>query len=195
VTPGYHANRHEWRAALDAVSFRRAPTAMPPAPERCEHDMPSTDCIRITSNGRRMRVLQCSGCGDSLKTMKLHAENVDPNQLPAYRPELCARNRARWDLWQQQRGAALERAEAQSDQRNSEWWSVYNAYLRSEAWSAKRSHVIKRSKGRCEGCAIVPGQHVHHLSYKSAGDEFLFELVHVCEPCHERWHLVNDGED
>ncbi|MGI8399864.1 hypothetical protein ACRYWZ_26180 [Agrobacterium deltaense] len=48
--------------------------------------------------------------------------------------------------------------------------------------------MFKRSGGMCEGCGLAEAKQVHHLTYKHVGCEFLFELVAICDGCHERLH-------
>lgn len=64
----------------------------------------------------------------------------------------------------------------------------YAEYLNSEEWWQRRTRVLERSNGLCEGCRNDEATDVHHLTYAHAGDEFLFELVALCAPCHERIH-------
>jgi 5-methylcytosine-specific restriction endonuclease McrA len=45
----------------------------------------------------------------------------------------------------------------------------------------------------CEGCGDEKAQEVHHKTYKNVGDEFLFELVALCNTCHDRYHKI-EGE-
>lgn len=73
------------------------------------------------------------------------------------------------------------------------WWSRYSEYLKSPEWKARRDLVIQRCNGRCEGCGIMPVEHVHHLTYSHVGAEFLFELRGLCEKCHDRIHGIEEG--
>ena len=68
------------------------------------------------------------------------------------------------------------------------WWAWYDQYLQSPAWRDIRQLVLRRAHGRCEGCGRRPAAHVHHLSYQHVGKEFLWELVAVCQECHDRVH-------
>lgn len=61
-------------------------------------------------------------------------------------------------------------------------------YYVSDEWSAKRQLIFKRSNGMCEGCGVAKAVQVHHMSYENFGNEFLWELQAVCEPCHHRYH-------
>jgi hypothetical protein len=69
-----------------------------------------------------------------------------------------------------------------------DWESRYAAYRRTPRWQKKRSLVLRRANGICEGCAEAPAEVIHHLSYDHMGDELLFELVALCHWCHERAH-------
>jgi hypothetical protein len=65
----------------------------------------------------------------------------------------------------------------------------YDIYLDSATWHAKRSKVLDRAKGLCEGCLERRATQVHHLTYNHIFEEFLFELIAVCDECHVRLHL------
>jgi hypothetical protein len=68
---------------------------------------------------------------------------------------------------------------------NEDW---YNFYLKSDAWKLKRRKVRDRCGGVCEGCRDHPVTQVHHLTYEHVGNELLYELVGLCDACHERAH-------
>jgi hypothetical protein len=71
---------------------------------------------------------------------------------------------------------------------DSEWRARYNAYLKTPEWHAVRKRILKRAGGVCEGCGEKVPTQVHHLSYAHVFHEFLFELVAVCDECHDRVH-------
>lgn len=66
----------------------------------------------------------------------------------------------------------------------------YKAHLKSPEWQKKREMIITRARLCCEGCGVYLGEkgHVHHTTYKHFGNEFLFELLYLCQDCHERIH-------
>lgn len=70
----------------------------------------------------------------------------------------------------------------------ADWFDVYAEYLASPEWDERRRLVLERAGGICEGCRRARATQVHHTTYKHAGDELLFELVAVCNACHERLH-------
>jgi len=68
---------------------------------------------------------------------------------------------------------------------NKEWWDWYNQYLLTPQWKNIRDRVLRRASFRCEGCGVAPATSVHHLTYKRVGKEMLFDLVAVCQKCHD----------
>lgn len=70
----------------------------------------------------------------------------------------------------------------------ADWWAWYNEYLNSDAWKARRRKVMDRCRGLCEGCRDHPVTQIHHLTYDHVGDELLYELVGLCDACHDRTH-------
>jgi 5-methylcytosine-specific restriction endonuclease McrA len=71
--------------------------------------------------------------------------------------------------------------------KDAAFWKWYAEYLEGPIWAAKRAAVIARDRV-CQGCG-GPGTHVHHTDYDEAGREFLFQLMLLCEDCHDRWHF------
>lgn len=72
----------------------------------------------------------------------------------------------------------------------AEWPALYAGYLKSEEWALRRDLVLQRAGGRCEGCRLKAASEVHHLTYEHVTHEFLFELVALCDGCHDRIHAV-----
>jgi len=68
------------------------------------------------------------------------------------------------------------------------FFAAYDEYLRSEKWHKKRAMVLERANGLCEGCRLAAPSQVHHLTYRNVGDELLFQLVALCDGCHEKCH-------
>lgn len=70
------------------------------------------------------------------------------------------------------------------------WHSVeYTSYMQSPAWQRKRLQILNRSGGRCETCGRAATQ-VHHLTYERLGNEYMSDLLAVCEPCHDKHDAV-----
>ena len=70
----------------------------------------------------------------------------------------------------------------------------YQEYLQSAEWKNTRDKVLYRDHFMCQGCLEVRATQVHHLSYKNIGNEFLFQLISLCDKCHERIHNANNIE-
>lgn len=77
----------------------------------------------------------------------------------------------------------LLRVQQRIEQRND-----YNQYMKSEEWQTLRRKVFARAKGICEGCGEAAATAVHHLTYERMGEEMLFDLVAVCQGCHDKIH-------
>jgi hypothetical protein len=87
---------------------------------------------------------------------------------------------------QQQREWAKRRAEREEQRR--QWWDWYDRYLESPEWRARRKLVLRRAGGICEGCLERRATQVHHRTYEHVGDELCFELIAICDQCHDRVH-------
>jgi hypothetical protein len=73
-------------------------------------------------------------------------------------------------------------------EKDSDFWERYNAHLQTEKWRLLRLQVLQRDNYLCQGCRIVKAHEVHHLTYRNLGDEFLFQLISLCKPCHDKFH-------
>jgi hypothetical protein len=95
--------------------------------------------------------------------------------------------------WQQREQQWKREREA----RQQEWWRLYNAYLLTPTWRNKRMRVLERAGGRCEGCGEQRAVQVHHRRYPQdcrpgsrewITREKLFDLIAICEGCHDDVH-------
>jgi len=74
----------------------------------------------------------------------------------------------------------------------SNWWNLYNVYLRSEEWKNISLRRIEFDGYTCTEC----GNHgddiilqAHHLTYRNVGDENIVDdLVTLCIDCHQEQH-------
>jgi hypothetical protein len=150
------------------------------------------DCTHQNTETRKMShcnqiKLQCLDCGMSVGNPIKHA---------AIAPEVLATIE---EFDYELRDAMVERRSAifkenlrlreqelaeESDKRRE----FYQNYLTTPEWREKRSMVIDRENGLCQGCRRNRIQEVHHASYQTLGDELLFQLVGLCSPCHRRAH-------
>lgn len=152
----------------------------------CEH--PRTEVRwRLRRDGSGCWARQCLICG-SQAGAQLSAKSPEVQAIServVFDETLRERyDRARQQHWQSKREADA----AERDRQNREWWAWYNRYLQSPQWRERRRLVFSRARGMCEGCREETATQVHHLTYAHVGNEFLFELVAVCDECHERLH-------
>ena len=147
---------------------------------RCQHT-DTTLRSRVTRNGGIQCVQQCQRCGKATSNPLPHREALATcggEPPPRFDDEL----KERWQLMMDEaREGVMQKFE-------DEFWPEYQIYLESPAWKAKSRAVIKRAAEVCEGCCNAPAQQAHHLTYDNVFDEFLFQLVALCTPCHTRLH-------
>lgn len=134
---------------------------------------------RTLKNGSVQYVFQCLHCGAALTQPIRKTEIRSPEKLPAFDESLIE---GYYELQQRER----------LDQR-ADWFRQHSAYLRTPAWKARRAAVLRRAQGVCEGCGQADATQVHHLTYDHWQNEFLWELVAICDGCHERVHPHMDG--
>jgi 5-methylcytosine-specific restriction endonuclease McrA len=97
----------------------------------------------------------------------------------------------RSDFNSQIRSLRQARQDKERNEKNTEWWNNYNAYLASPEWKAKRELVWKRDNYKCQACLTGRAQQVHHKTYGNVdfkGNEPCFDLVSICKPCHDLIH-------
>jgi 5-methylcytosine-specific restriction endonuclease McrA len=111
-----------------------------------------------------------------------------------------AEQRRRDAEWEARRAEIAAERREQSEQ----WWADYNAYMLSPEWRAKRAAVLERDDWLCQGCRVNRAAQVHHLHYPQncqpgsaewISKEKLFDLVSVCDDCHDDIHRVESSAD
>ena len=151
--------------------------------QSCAH--PQTELrVRRIQDGRSQLAMQCLACGrrDGEFVSRKALQGRKITDLPHWDTELeehtdHGADQRRKHAWDEVKTAQI-----------AEWKKEYDAYLLSDGWDAKRRMVFERCGGICEGCRKRDATQVHHLHYDHLFDEFLFELVAVCKPCHIRLH-------
>ena len=132
--------------------------------------------------GRQLRH-QCLQCGKLLPNHLAHrfatpdTPDVDVAALKRHREVQEQEWRERW----------VDR-QAEFDAEQQRRREAYHEYLETPEWWEKREAVMERENNICQGCRAARAVHVHHLTYDHCGAEFLWELVAICEGCHERAH-------
>ncbi len=131
--------------------------------------------------GRVRAELQCQRCGSCWRAVK--QAGIVLSELPAIDPDIEGRWRAsREELTRQRQDEIEDRRTAES----REWWAAYDRYRTTPKWADLRARTLSRAGYKCEGCGQARATQAHHLTYAHVGDEMLFDLIAICEPCHER---------
>jgi 5-methylcytosine-specific restriction endonuclease McrA len=128
--------------------------------------------------GRQLRQ-QCTDC---------HHILADPLKHSAAAPDTPEISREEATRGSEAERKQLAQREREREQRDEHWRAWYGT--QTNAWAARRALVMGRASGVCEGCRKAAASEVHHLTYKNAGAEFLWELVAICRDCHERYHTA-----
>jgi len=155
---------------------------------KCAHADTRLCKVEIRGGGTQLRE-QCQTCGSLVGSAKKQDEataRLGPKNDALEKVYRHAREKGRIDI--------LLRHWHLQNERESEWWKAYRIYLNSPEWRHKAQLVKDRSGGRCEGCGAKSATQVHHRSYANRFDEFLFELVAVCDLCHDKLHRDSEHE-
>lgn len=139
--------------------------------------------FRRLANGGSQIVYQCLQCGRSASNPLSQASVPNYKSLPAF-DEVLPRQ------YDQSRS---EEALNEKAENRAKWFSEHDAYLKTPEWKARRAAVMRRANGTCEGCGGQAATQVHHLTYDHWREEFLWELVAICDDCHERIHPHMQG--
>ncbi len=149
------------------------------------------DCLRLglvnrlIANGTRQIWVQCKDCNRLLRNIKVIIADS------AVKAGCVIReydNRAQEEAEERQRKKTQEYYNS-VEEKNNQWWDNYNNHLKSEKWFRSRNLILERDRYTCQGCLLNRATQVHHLSYQHITSEFMFELVSVCDDCHNLLHI------
>jgi 5-methylcytosine-specific restriction endonuclease McrA len=73
----------------------------------------------------------------------------------------------------------------------------YNTYIHSVEWLEGKARIeaLERSNYSCEACGTTYSLQVHHLNYRTLGEESSSDLAVLCEHCHSLLHQnYNKGD-
>lgn len=150
---------------------------------QCEH--PKTELrTKTASNGVKQYRYQCLTCGGIVGPMAIsHVEAMQ--QLGDTEPnEFDDQLKANW---------FKERNREKDEEyrrRQANWRAQYDEYIHSDLWARRREKILIRDCYKCQACLSNKATQVHHLTYKNIRNEFAFELISVCNACHERIHAL-----
>lgn len=159
--------------------------------------LPNTACehanrelrYQATTDGRRSYWRQCLRCGALGSQVKVAQAEEEIRQGHGPKPvDKDLRRRFYDQAW----GPYQRWQQEQRQQEDNRFWEWYSTYLKSPRWRNKRDLVLMRANGVCEGCEDAKATQVHHLTYVRVGDELLFDLVAVCNDCHQKAHPDKD---
>lgn len=150
---------------------------------QCEH-VDTELRKKVARNGVETFRPQCTKCGD-MAGPTVKREQIEPARIG----KVALWDEALKDAWWRAYFDELKKEEAEAHAvALAQFRVAYDAYLQTDEWKRKCAKVMKRAGGVCEGCGESKATEVHHLSYAHCGEEFLFELIAVCDPCHRRLH-------
>lgn len=158
-----------FKELVEQASMRAAIEA---SPEQCE-------CKRTQLRARTIRggsvqyVHQCLDCGEPVGNPQRQVGTV-----PKFDEEMRR-------TWMERRAEIRDLARTEESRR---WWAHYHEYMGSQEWFELREKVLQRDGYVCRGCLVNKATEVHHLTYEHFGEEFAFQLLSLCHPCHERYH-------
>lgn len=146
----------------------------------CKHEQTEVR-FRIDKCRRPLLRAQCLACGHGVGP-RLSVKHHDVATVPHWDDALerAGNERETRDYAEQFTNKMIE---AQTE--HDEWLQRYTEYLKTDEWRDKRARVFRRDRSLCQACLKRAATQVHHLSYRHAFDEPLFELVAVCGVCHE----------
>lgn len=162
----------------------------------CTHPMMEVR-YSITSNGKRQWRDQCITCGYMSEFLKyshprvmavVHPVPLDEGLRTAWRNKISMEVQHRYAVEHDR--TQMERLR-ELDERTTAWWAEYNRYLQSGDWQARRRMVLERDSYLCQSCRQARATQAHHLTYDHGFDAPLFELVAVCQSCHERITMLD----
>lgn len=140
----------------------------------------------------RWQRLECGASSQFVKKETLTKEQLESAREfdPAIREAWNAESRR--EFQEQRVSLGLDWESRRADRKR-----IYDEYIMSSKWKAVRDRVVAREDGVCQGCKIRKATQVHHLTYEHLGNELLWELVAVCESCHEHAHGLSfeDGDE
>lgn len=140
---------------------------------------------KTAKNGVKMYKRQCLNCGDAIGEWisRSKVENIE-DCLP-FDEDLYNR----WQSYIHNRVVEISQERAKPlAERESDWKDWYDDYLQSDVWHDKSERVLKRDGYVCQACLRRTATQAHHLTYKHVGKEPLFDLVAVCNLCHDALH-------
>lgn len=149
----------------------------------CEH--PNTKIrVRTNSAGAKMVGKQCLDCGRVSGGRYLKKSDY-PNASEPWDEDLEANS---YNKYRNKISEITEKYIEIQNREDEDKRKAYEEYLKTDRWKDKRNLVLERDNYICCACRRRSATQVHHLTYQNLFNEPLFELVSVCDICHEHLH-------
>lgn len=149
----------------------------------CKHEHKELCKVKVAGGSEHTKY-QCQRCGVIIGNA-IGARDVGDRKIVVHQSELAEHFRAERDEIYQ---SILQKYISLQKVASGEFSKFYTEYIKSTKWREICRKVLKRANGLCEGCLERPPTQVHHKHYGNLGDEFMFELLALCAPCHTRFH-------
>lgn len=171
----------------------------PLSPSTCEH--PDTH-ITIRRYGDHMphAVVQCKICGKHVKGISKAGVNI--NETPEFDLLLepkCNENHNKWFqtfIAAQKKASAAHAETVDRKVDTGEYQRVirskFNTYYDSDEWQNTRKRILQRDEHLCQSC-FNEAECVHHITYERLGAENDFDLISLCNICHDTVHKIQDA--
>ena len=155
----------------------------------------NTPCPHVRKQLRQRRtksdtiqlIDQCLDCGKSIG--QFHKHSLRLAEVPAWDDKLLISYRAARE--QKYADIKQKHVRIQRDRTVQIYGKCSTNISNQMNRQKKRTKVLERANEVCEGCGLKRATQVHHLTYMHRFNEFLFELVAVCDQCHERLHATD----
>jgi hypothetical protein len=158
---------------------------------RCDHDEQSPEIrLYVDRGGRNTYYYQCMTCGQKVGNQIAHRDVPNISSVPPYDEDLAEKWNAKLRAYWEEKRLRYDR---DREEEKAQWDRDYNRYLTSAKWADKRARVLERDNYLCQACRRRTATQVHHLTYKNVFDEPLFDLVAICDVCHNAISPVEEA--
>jgi 5-methylcytosine-specific restriction endonuclease McrA len=148
---------------------------------QCKHE--KSTLIKYEVNGKYRVQNMCNSCyslhGNLVKQADIDISTIKLIDKQKY-------DKYQNDLFEKGFNRRKKLSQDHEEWRKTAWLREHNNYLKSFAWKEKRDEVLRRDNYTCMSCLKARATQVHHLTYKHWRNEPLFELISVCDECHEK---------
>lgn len=156
--------------------------------------------VRYTSSNNAIHVReQCRNCGLVTSESIGGYNKMEKDRLPG--ADMVKKNLADtahgkcWKWLSERRQSGYD---ALKENYDTYWWQQYKTYLQTSSWKDKRLLALKRDNNTCQCCMLRPATEVHHETYRYVdfkGGEPLFDLISMCEECHDTLHEMKNKKE